>query len=499
MKLFCGVFQDGSEIKIACLHKQGKKFIVEKLLSVPSKELKFILDSSTLSNPSDELEIELNDIEDLSQPKTHLSKIIESYPLEKLKFVPVITEPHISYIVFNPDKPIKNTDLKNELSKLWNEISNVGIDKEKIDFIEYKNHSYISTILADDIPILNELKELSLISETKSLEVLPVRSGDLSLINYVFRFYQPGKNENYLVIYVGVDSIRLIFIKDQKVVHINRYLGLNFERQGLVGFISSKIVLEMEYAGITEISNIILTGEVNDDFYSAFAQSFPFTKIELLNLQFFDITQLSDEDKIKIQSFSLPLVAIYDSVFPFKDIRKNLEVHTRRVSKISLVKKIDFISFALFLILSSIIFYSFSVYLDHSKKLKELQIQNSRLTSLQTQNIEDLQKIDELSHQFEVLNNYLAKINEFKSDQISWVDQFITINTFNPRKNKIWLTSINVDDQIPEKMILKGLAVERGKIPEFMKVLKEPELKNIYLYEIRGKKIFQFELVASLR
>lgn len=499
MKTYCGVFQDGLEIKIACLKKHGKKLQVQKLISVPSSEHQFILTPNTASDLNEDFSLDLNEIADNTQPQTALSDLIDHYPIENLKFIPVITEPQISYLVYNPSSQKKNADIKTELIGLWKDLTNAELDRNKVDFIEYKNNSYISSIVHEEIPILNELKNLSLISETKSLDILSLRSGDISLLNYVLRFYSPGKEETFLIIYVGTDSIRMIFIKDGKAIHINRYLSINYERQGLVSFLSSKIVLEMEYAGISELNHILLTGEVNDDLLSAFIQSFPFTSVNYLSLDVFDLSPLSDEDKLKIQSYSLPLVAVLDELYPYYGVKKNLDVHSKRLSKISLIQRIDFVSIFLFILLFGLIAYSSWTYLERSRNLKTLKIQTAKVNLLKSNSSEDLAKIELLNRKYEVLNTYMTKLDEFLQDRIWWTDELMTIHSFNPRKNKMWLTSLGIDEKNPNLLTLKGLAIDRSKIPEFMKVLRNAELKNIYLYEIRGKKIFQFELTANIK
>lgn len=500
MKIYCGIFQDGSEIKIACLKKYGKKLQIQKLISVPSREHQFIINTAKkVDNPNDEVSLDLDSLDGNVQPQTTLTELIDHFPLENLKFIPVITEPQISYLVYNPKSSKKNIEIRSDLQKLWKETSNIDLPLDKIDFIEYKNNSFISSIVQEELPALTELKNLSLISDTKSLDILALRSADISILNFVLQFYQMGKDETFLVIYVGIDSIRMIFIKEEKIIHINRYLSLNYERQGLTGFLSSKIVLEMEYAGISEINNIILTGEVNDELLSAFIQSFPFINVRYLNLDVFDLSLLSEEDKLKIHSYSFPLVSVFDELYPYNGVRKNLEVHSKRLSKISLIKKIDFISVFLILLLLALISFSLDTYFDRSKKLKELKAQASKIEVIKSKSSEEVEKINLLNHKYELLMSYFTRVEELLKDRIWWTDELMTIHSFSPKKNKMWLTSLNRDEKYPNQINLKGLAIDRSKITDFMKVLRNAELKNIYLYEIRGKKIFQFELAANVK
>lgn len=498
MKIYAGIFQDGLEIKIAFLKKSGKKLQIQKIISVPSSEKHFVYNTSNLSSNVDEENFDIEEIREGAKSQTQLNQIIGHYPLENIKFTPVITEPQISYLVYNPETSKKYSEIKNDLKKLWKETNNLDLPLNKIDFIEYKNNSFISSVVQEDIPILSELTDLASYCDAKSLDILSLRSGDITLINYVFRFYHPGKDETFLIIYIGVDSVRLIFIKDEKVIHINRYLSLNFERQGLVGFISSKIVLEMEYAGITEISNILLTGEINDELISSFRQSFPFTIVDALNLNIFDTNHLDEKDKGLIQSYSLPLIAVLDELYPYHNVRKNLEVHSKRLSKISVIKRIDFISIFLFLVLIFLIWFSINRYLERSKQLENLIEQTSKVEKIITSSPDEIRKIDSLSKKFEILNSYHNKTEQLLKDRVWWTDQLMTINSFNPRKNKMWLTTITVDEKNNSQIIIRGLTLDRSKIPDFMEVLKDAELKNIHLYEIRGKKIFQFELLSRM-
>jgi len=500
MKKYCAVFQDGFELKIACVEKQGSKLKVLNFLSVPSAENQFVFPSLEITNNnSSDLDIEINEIEQAGLASTNLSEISTSYRIEELAFIPVITEPHISYMVHQFENGKKPGDLKNRLIEEWKENLNVELTTKRIDYIEYKNHFLISTLVQENIPVLNELKALAEISETKTLDILPVRSADISLINYALNLYKPSSDEIYLLVYLGTDSVRLIFIKDGKVVHINRYLGLSLERQGLVSFLSSKIVLEMEYAGVTELTNIIVTGEVNDELLSVIKQSFPFASVDLLDLRIFDFSSINEDLIHKAHSYIFPLLGVCDEVYHYSNIKKNLEFQTKRISKISFFKKFDFVSMFLVIVLSVLIFFSLKLYQEKSNHLKKLKEQVARLDLVKSISPADLTKINELSRRYDILSAYKQSLEQSLQNLNRWTDQLLLIQSYNPHQNKMWITSISVDDKNPSSLMIKGLAIDRSKIPGLMAALNNAELKNIYIYEIRNKKIYQFELTTSFK
>jgi hypothetical protein len=500
MKKYCSVFQDGFEIKVACVERQGGKIKILNFISVPSSENQFVFSTKEINGgKTADLDFDITEFDEPNQIKTNLVEISNFYRIEELPFIPVITEPYISYLVHQFDNGKKPGDLKSKIAAEWKENTNIDYSPDRIDYIEYKNHFLISTVVQENIPILNELKSLAEIAESKTLDILPLRSADIALINYTLNIYKPAKDETYLLIYIGTDSIRLIFIKDGKVTHINKYLGLSLERQGIVSFLSSKIVLEMEYANVTELTNIILTGEINDDLLSAVKQSFPFASVDLLDLQIFDFSSLEEETVHKAQSYILPLVAVCDEVFRFSNIKKNLEFQTKRLSKISFFKKIDFLSIFLVMLIGALMFFSLQMYKERSSNLKKFRAQISRMEVIKSISSADLARINQLSNRYEILNAYKQNLEEAEKNLKRITDQLLLIESFNPHKNKIWLTSIAVDEKNPSLFLIKGLAIDRSKIPDLMAALHNAELKNIYIYEIRNKKIYQFELTTLVK
>jgi len=500
MKKFCAVFQDGFELKVACVEKQGSKLKVLNFLSVPSTENQFaLLAQEFKNNEVSDLDIEISEIDHQKISNTHLTELTNYHRLEELAFIPVITEPHISYMVHQLGNGKKTGDLKSRLIEEWKENLNIELTTQRIDYIEYKNQFLISTLVQENIPVLNELKILAEISETKTLDILSIRSADISLINYVLNLYKPAKDEIYLLIYLGTDSVRLIFIKDGKVVHINRYLGLSLERQGLVSFISSKIVFEMEYAGVTELTNIIVTGEFNDELLSAIKQSFPFATVNLLDLKIFDFSSIDEQVAYKAHSYIFPLLAVCDEVYHYSNIKKNLEFHSKRISKISFFKKFDFVSMFLFIVLGVMIFFSYKLYEERTNHLKKMKEQVARIDVIKSVSAVELAKINELSHRYDILNAYKQNLDQSLQNLNRWTDNLLLIESYNPHQNKMWITSIKVDDKDPNSILIKGLAIDRSKIPGLMFSLGDAELKNIYIYEIRNKKIYQFELIATFK
>lgn len=75
---------------------------------------------------------------------------------------------------------------------------------------------------------------------------------------------------------------------------------------------------------------------------------------------------------------------------------------------------------------------------------------------------------------------------------------FTSIDQFSPIKKGIWLT--NIERKESDNLIsIKRLAIDRNQIPKFAQILEMSEIKSINIYEIRGKKIFQFEIEFSLK
>lgn len=493
MRVYCGIFQDGLEIKIVFVQKRGSKYSILQFLSVPRVEYNFTTATETNIKESSELDLIIENEVSTSR-QTNLTELVNHFPLDEIKCVPVVTQPLISYLVFSPTE---KTNFKEQLKAEWSKLTNQSLEIEKIDYIEYKNKSIISTILQDEIPILEEINALKEISDTKSIEILPLKSADICFINYFFNYYQIEKVKTYLLLYVGTDSLRMIFIKDGKVVHINGYQSIVLSQRGLIEFISSKIVLEMEYAGLTELTDIVLTGEINNEFYSSFKNSFPFTSVQILNVEPFDLSHLSEEEKVHVFSYSFPLLAILDELNQYKGIKKNLNIHSKKVSKVSFIKKIDFLSILLSLILIGISYYSVQTYLQNDEKINQLKMQVRQAEDIQKIPAEQLKLIDNLNNRFVILTSYKTKLDQLSLTSSKWSEFLKIIDSLKPTKQKMWLTQISPDEKNSSQIVIKGLTISRNSIPDLLRIFNQGEIKNIYVNEIRGRKIYQFEILVN--
>ncbi len=494
MKIYCGIYQDGLEFKVSFLKKHKKKITVLKNLVLP-----YLVNEPILDMPSNKL-ISTDGLiiedENVEASASSLLTLMEHYPIEELNFIPVISEPNIAYLILNGSSLQSGGNLKNTIKKLWENKLNRNVNESMLDYVEYKNKNIVSTFINGEIQLLNELKNLSQVINIKSLEILPVRSADISLINYFFRFYKPQKYQQYLLLYVGADLLRMIFISGNNVVHINDYLSIGTQRSELLSFITSKILYEMEIAGVTSISDIIVTGDIAQNLISALKQNFPFTKIEPLNLSVFNVNVEDEQLVDTIQAYSIPLLAVLDTIYPYSEIKHDLKIHSKRVSKLSIFKKFDFLSVLGIVLIFYILHFSKTIHEKNRLVLEELMLNLDKLSKAENQT-SDYSRLNSLNADFYILSKYSSMLEKLTSEQSSFSPLLDKINLFNPINNGLWLTDIKTDDGLESSLTIRGLALDRIKIPEFSKIFSESEIKNIYIYEIRNKKIFQFEILVK--
>lgn len=499
MKVYCGLFHEGNIIKLAFLRKSRDKFILLKLLTLPSSRMQT---EKIASAKAEMIGTDFGDViidyelENENLPYTNLHEIFEFFEAENTIFIPTITQPNVSFYVYNNLKEDSKNKSKIEQIKDWIALLNPNIEKDEIDFVEYKNNNIIAIYSYEEPQILTELNILSKNTKLKSLDIPSIRFADVSLINFFFNNYNINNLSSYLLLYKGVESIRMIFIKEGKVVHINDYLSYESEKYNLINYLVSKIYYELEYTDIKTLNEIIIAGEINSDFILSLKQNFPFTSISSLDLKLIEYSN-TDYNEWDIQSYSLPIISVIDYILPYKGIRKNLKSHSKSISKISILKKIDFISIVLFLILSYLSFYSINEYIKKVEIIKSIkdQIERNKIVTISHPYSAE---INRLETQLKTINKYLEITSELKLEISALNKIFTSIDQFSPIKKGIWLT--NIEQKESDNLIsIKGLAIDRNQIPKFAQIFEMSEIKSINIYEIRGKKIFQFEIEFSLK
>lgn len=497
MKKYVGIFVDGPETKVAIISKTSKGLKLEDIVTYGFKgsphqffgteKTEFEVDADTiLFEPTEETE------ETLEEPI--LSNVISNKVgnVKDIIFVPVVTEPQVSYMIIQNVPKGKDKDIKQFIVEKWLDTKLSSIDENNLRYYNYYNDTYLSVYINESFPVLDQIRQFARFWKMKMPRIPFISGGDLCLASYVLNKYNLQEDKSYLILHVGIDSSRIIFISNKKIIHISSYLGIGVQTVGFHDIIISKINLEMDVAQITEIDKIFLAGEVTESTVQlTFYGSFPLADVEIIKFDELDLSSLNDEKKDQVPVYSLCIAPIF--YFLQKDKLKTPPVNLLPFDIIE-AQKIFKLSPAgyvlLILIFLAVVFYT-QKYITNRNKIEVLQTEIQSKQLLIAENAELVNQVNLLANRIEAGRRIQQTIDTLILGAERWTEILLKIQEFQPQKRRIWLTNIAANN---EGVKIYGVGINKYTIPDFSDYLDKALLKSMISQELREKEVNRFEI-----
>ena len=270
MKPVICVYCEGNETKLVVVSKEKDKIKVQDAAMFDVVQTSLDLEDSISS-----LQLEGEDaaFEGISAPvstaesklvKSSLSQIsdaIRPYNPNNCLFIPTLTEPSIYYHIFEGSKTEKASQLTQDIINDIQASKNVTIDKENLGYIELADKSLLSVFLSGEVNCLKMIKSLAQNDGKRYYKIPSVKSAEISLAYYVAKRKKFFPDDQSLIVYIGKEYSKLIFLQGRKLKHVGSTLDIGVLNLHTYDVYFSKILLEMENGGITSLDNIIVCGE----------------------------------------------------------------------------------------------------------------------------------------------------------------------------------------------------------------------------------------------
>ena len=310
--------------------------------------------------------------------------------LSKSEFVPVISDPVLSYHIFhgNGDK-----DKKKFKSQIISDIQNTKglvISPDSLDYIDYSENEKLVAFIEDGIPCVEQINELAKFNSRRYYKIPTIKSSDIAL-GYLVKSANNFFPEDYsLIIYTGKEFSKLIFLEGDKIKHIGTPLDIGTENLHTYDVYFSKILLEMENGGIPRLDNVVLCGEDNsENLVLSFYGTFPEANVTQLEFNLFDLSGLAEEEQSVISAFAIPMAAAleyYDESNKNKD-HKGINLLPKYIKDNQKVFTFGWHSFAVLPLLFLVAFYFTITILEQYKAIDEnkLKIENLNQKKIENQ------------------------------------------------------------------------------------------------------------------
>ncbi len=508
MKTLVCIYCEGTELKAAVLAQEGGKLKVLKTASTDVVSQPALATDDTLGGlqlDSEDLQIEglKRSTGPVSAPQSESTSLalindaLSGINLSTAQFIPALTEPAIFYHVFEGSKFPKSAKVTQEIINDIQEAKNVSIDSENLGYIELADKSLLSVFLGGEVSCIKFINSLARYNNKRYYKIPTVKSAEISLAFYVSKRKKFFPDDNSLIVYIGKEYSKLIFLHGRKLKHIGTTLDIGTSNLHTYDVYFSKILLEMENGGISSLDNIIVCGEDDsENLILSFYGTFPEANVSRLEFDDLDLSALDEETKSKFSAFSVPISVGTEFIDEEEEGTKGINLLPKYVKDDQ-----KFIQFAwhgylmLPILFIAALLMTQSILKNHLE-IGELNQKITEETISMRQNQEILNDISQLKTKIEGFDQTQAILDSASTGTGVWTDVMQNISDFFAARHNLWLTQLSVNAN--QEVVLIGYAVNKDVVTKFAYSLENATLKSMAFEALRDENAYKFTISFSL-
>jgi hypothetical protein len=513
-KLALGIFVDGLTLHITALCKQKSKIklvdanivqLANRLEPIKIKEQALVLEEheSTdapidITSDIEKLDNKIEDIipENSSDNTEVLANVLRTYSHKKYKLGISVSEPEIFYAPFASNWGLKGDDLKRKI------IENLAIERpdaadlspNDVQIIEVANKDILAIVRGTEFPVVNLVGKIRKLLGNKDTKISFIEGAEISLVNLVKKNYKFEPDEISVIVFIGHEFSRLIFMLGDELLGISQMIGEGIDSYEISHTIFSRLLLELDNLNLKKMDNIILCGEAYEvDTLSFLKEKFS----EDVDVEYFSFNNIANSSVDPLLSrFAISVGVAWRALEEQNNDIYQIDLLPKVVRERQKFFKLGLIGWLLLLMLPLLTFFFTTRTAEYSKQVEDLQneIQSKQeeLTLLQ----KPKKELEELKIKLSGYDNVFAKLDSLLLGTKTW-SYFLTKATQATRRvGGIWITEIKSSST--NHIVLTGYSLYRSRIPEFSNRLGKTVLKKVEVQEIRERTVYNFELEVQL-
>jgi hypothetical protein len=413
--------------------------------------------------------------------------------LSQHQFIPVITEPVVNYHMYDGPRDDNRKKLLQLVANDIQTVKGITVELDSVDVTELNDKAMLSVFIEGEIPCVHLVNLLANYNNRRYFKIPTVKTAELSLAYYVSKTNKFFPEDNTLIIYIGKEYSKLIFLDGQKLKHIGATLDIGTKNLHTYDVYFSKILLEMENGGIPKLDNIILCGEDrSENLILSFFGTFPEANVSELKFDNFDTSLITDEDAKNLALYAIPISSAIEYFDELEKLHIGVNFLPKYVQERQKFFQFGWHSYAILpLLFGATFFFTFQI-LSSYRELKDLDFEIERLTSLQQQNQALVEEIAPLERR---INSFDATQTILDSAVIGsgiWNSTLVNISDFIERRRNFWLTRLETVSS--DEIKINGYSLSRSVLTEFAQSNNTALLKFINYEPLREKSAFAYTI-----
>lgn len=487
-KLAC-IYFEGNDTKIALFQKEQDKISLLKADSIDTSlafsEEQKLMEKSNGSNLNKEIMNFVTE-ENSAFGRTFLQKMNEFFlgeDITKCRFIPILAEPALYFQKINDEK---------ELAHLT--VNKKGKIETAVGYTQMYDNTRLAVYASGKSNYLQALDSLAKMNNRRFLKIPAVKSAEISLLNYLQRKKKFDEDDFTLLLYVGKEYSKLIFLKGNTLFHIGSTHAVGKNSFNAHSVLVSKILLEMENSHITRVDNIVVCGEdTSNELLSYLSEAYESADVQFQGIDDMEVAELDQFNKPSSFIVNAAVAEEYFSELEKKAAGINLlPKYIKEEQKLISIQLPGYILLAM--ILLSAVFFIYKISQNRSNIIRnDADIRKFEL--LEIQNKEAVEKIKSYENKLKNVNNTKSVLNQLSSGTGILSSELKRIAFFvNMRKN-FWLSEFTMSEA---KMLrLAGYTVSRTPVKELADTYNGAILESVMYDPLKETRMFKFKIDAG--
>lgn len=502
-KSVIGLFVDGLDIKLARVTQKRKRIVVEELRSATLvskfEEHKPAEASVNLNDEKDPFrlpELEMTEQPAVSSGEDNnavLLGLLSQYKPKSYLLAYGVSEPSIYYHPLESNFGLKGKKLKSRIIEELKNVRTFQPTPDAVDAIITDDGNLLCVVREEGLSLINHLENIKGFLGNRLPTIAGIDSSDISLMNMVRLNYDLQPDEVSVIIYVGAEFTRLIFMRGQQFFQFAPILSEGYDSSNLQNTVYSRLLLEQDNLNIQRISKIILTGESRRIGFKEFLQQMlPDQEVDYLLTPKLDVTKLPPEQQEAVSEYAVAIGVA----------SKFLDASNKAIYRTNLLpdsvregQRVFKLSWHGYLLLAAIFGSTLFFTTQIQKKNQEITEQRALLDVKTAQIGENTTLMNSISTMRDQLGKYRASMALYDSlvpgaDKFS--KAFTQVSNGVEDLNSIWVNEFIAVES--GQVTMNGFAVSRSRIPRLTSMFDNAQLKEVTTEEIRGETVYRYKI-----
>jgi hypothetical protein len=427
-----------------------------------------------------------------------LLSMLSDLPSSKYTLSYALSEPAVTYQEFESDFGLKGTKLKKHVSRELSAMRSAAPSVDALDFIPTAPGGILSLVREDGLQIFDLLNEIKPFIGNRVPRIQLIDSADIALMSLVRSSYEIQDEEVTVLVYVGHDFSRLIFMQGKNYLHFAPIISEGYGSSNIENTIYSRILLEQDNIALTRIDRIILCGESHKvSLRESLAPQFSSSAVEYLQVRELDLSLFEGLIGEAVSEYAIPLATAWRALSPKHEGFYDINLCPLVITEGQKAFKLAWHGWILAaLIVGSIVFFTMSI------QSRTAEIKRSReLLSRKQKDLADLEILRArraaLQKDIERYSKAAAVYDSIAPGSDRWSRVLHYLANSVEDLNSLWIYRIQRDESKPGSLKISGKSIYRTRISRLASLFEKATLKAVRTTAIRDKIIYDFDLLVE--